>query len=96
MFRIEYFNVYNRWGQLVFSTQTDGQGWDGNISGEQQGTGVYMWAVKAVDYNGKPYFQKGTDSVSLYNTGNNSIRVLFRENNFITLRSNYKTKSFTT
>ena len=60
MLRIEFFNVYNRWGQLVFSTQIDGHGWDGNISGQKQDTGVFVWAVKAVDYNGKPYFQKGT------------------------------------
>lgn len=60
MLRIEYFNVYNRWGQLVFSTQVNGQGWDGSISGQKQGTGVFTWAVKAVDYNGKAYFQKGT------------------------------------
>jgi gliding motility-associated-like protein len=60
MLRIEYFNVYNRWGQLVFSTQMDGHGWDGTIAGKPQGTEVFTWAVKAVDFTGKPYFQKGT------------------------------------
>lgn len=60
MLRIEYFNIYNRWGQLVFSTQIDGHGWDGTIAGQLQNTGVFTWAVKAVDYMGKPYFQKGT------------------------------------
>jgi gliding motility-associated-like protein len=59
MLRIEYFNVYNRWGQLVFSTQLDGQGWDGTIGGKIQNTSVFTWAVKAIDYNGKPYFEKG-------------------------------------
>jgi gliding motility-associated-like protein len=59
MLRIEYFNVYNRWGQLVFSTQLDGQGWDGTIGGKIQNTGVFTWAVKAIDYSGKPYFEKG-------------------------------------
>jgi gliding motility-associated-like protein len=60
MLRIEYFNVYNRWGQLVFSTQLDGHGWDGTIGGKIQTTGVFTWAVKAIDYSGKPYFEKGT------------------------------------
>ena len=60
MLRIEYFNIYNRWGQLVFSTQMDGHGWDGAIGGQIQNTGVFTWAVKAVDYMGKSYFQKGT------------------------------------
>ena len=59
MLKIEYFSIYNRWGQLVFSTQVNGHGWDGSIGGKIQTTGVYTWAVKAVDYNGKPYFQNG-------------------------------------
>ena len=59
MLRIEYFSIYNRWGHLVFTTQVNGHGWDGAIGGQIQNTGVYTWAVKAVDYNGKAYFQKG-------------------------------------
>jgi gliding motility-associated-like protein len=57
---IEHFSVYNRWGQLVFRTNTDGQGWDGRIGGQVQGTNTYVWIVKAVDFLGKAYFQKGT------------------------------------
>ena len=58
--RIEYFKVFNRWGQLVFSTTTNGHGWNGEISGKPQTTNTYAWLVKAVDYTGKPIFQKGT------------------------------------
>ncbi len=58
--RIEYFSVYNRWGQLVFTTTINGQGWDGQIGGKPQTTNTYVWMVKAVDYTGKPVFQKGT------------------------------------
>jgi gliding motility-associated-like protein len=58
--RIEYFHVYSRWGQLVFSTRTTGEGWDGTINGKTQTTGVFTWVVKAVDIDGKPYSQKGT------------------------------------
>ncbi len=60
MKQLNYFQVYNRWGQLVFSTSTDGHGWDGKINGELQANNTYVWMVKAVDYNGHPYFQKGT------------------------------------
>lgn len=60
MKKLEYFQVYNRWGQLVFSTSTSGRGWDGRISGQIQNSGTYIWIVKAVDFNGKPYTQKGT------------------------------------
>jgi len=56
---IEYFSIYNRWGQLLFSTRQNGNGWDGRVNGTLQATGTYVWAVKAVDYLDKPYFQKG-------------------------------------
>ncbi len=56
---IEYFSIYNRWGQLVFSTTINGHGWDGRINGAVQNTGTFVWTVKATDYLGKAYFQKG-------------------------------------
>jgi len=58
--RIEYFRVYNRWGQLVFNTTENEKGWDGKINGKEQATGTYVWLVKAVDYTGKEFFAKGT------------------------------------
>lgn len=60
MQRINYFSIFNRWGQLVFTTTVNGRGWDGKIGGTLQTTGVFVWMVSAVDYTGKPYFQKGT------------------------------------
>ncbi|MFN2457266.1 MAG: PKD domain-containing protein [Chitinophagaceae bacterium] len=57
---IEYFRVYNRWGQLVFSTTTNGQGWDGKIGGKEQNTATFVWLVKGVDIAGKTIFLKGT------------------------------------
>jgi len=60
MQRIEFFNVYNRVGQLVFHSSTNEKGWDGTLSGTAQNSGVFVWMVKAIDYTGAPYFQKGT------------------------------------
>ncbi len=60
MKQINYFRIYNRWGQLVFSGAADRVGWDGKISGTPQASGVYVWVVSAVDFTGQPYFQKGT------------------------------------
>lgn len=60
MQQIEYFRIFNRWGQLVFQTTRSGEGWDGRISGQEQGSNVYVWQVKAIDYLGTPYFRKGT------------------------------------
>ncbi|MBO9681163.1 MAG: gliding motility-associated C-terminal domain-containing protein [Flavisolibacter sp.] len=58
--RIEYFQVYNRWGQLVFSTRTAGEGWDGTVGGKIQTNDVFTWVAKAVDETGKSFVQKGT------------------------------------
>ena len=58
--KINYFRIFNRWGQMVFSTTTNGHGWDGKIGGAPQATNVFVWMVSAVDYLGKPFFQKGT------------------------------------
>jgi gliding motility-associated-like protein len=58
--KIDYFRVFNRWGQLVFSTTTNGRGWDGKIGGKEQGTGTFVWVVRGVDFTGKVVFSKGT------------------------------------
>lgn len=58
--RIDYFQIFNRWGQLVFRTTTNEHGWDGTIAGKLQPSGTYVWMVKAVDYTGAPYVQRGT------------------------------------
>jgi gliding motility-associated-like protein len=63
MRRIDYFTIYNRWGQQVFTTQRNGHGWDGKINGQLQTTATYIWTVRAVDYNGNIYFQKGTSTL---------------------------------
>jgi gliding motility-associated-like protein len=58
--KINYFSIYNRWGQLVFTTTVNKQGWDGRIAGRLQNTGVFVWMVSAVDFLGRPVFLKGT------------------------------------
>jgi hypothetical protein len=57
---LDYFMVYNRSGQLVFSSSRIGQGWDGRIQGKLQEAGTYIWMAQATDYAGKVIFKKGT------------------------------------
>lgn len=57
---LDYFRVYNRWGQLVYSTTQMGQGWDGTINGVPQTSGSFVWMVLGKDYTGKVVFHKGT------------------------------------
>jgi gliding motility-associated-like protein len=56
---LEYFKVFNRWGQLVFSTSQIGQGWDGKIGGKPQSSDTFVWMVQGTTYTGKTVFKKG-------------------------------------
>ena len=56
----KYFSLYNRWGELVFTTKTFYKGWDGIFKGQKQSTGVYAWIAEAIDFNDKPIRVKGT------------------------------------
>lgn len=56
---IEYFRIFNRWGQLIFTTENAAGRWNGNFKGRPQPSGIYVWMVSAKDYSGKPYFKKG-------------------------------------
>lgn len=58
--RLDFFQVYNRWGQLVFSTNDIRGGWDGTIGGKPQDSGGYVWVVQGTDFTGKRVFKKGT------------------------------------
>ncbi|ANE50506.1 PKD domain-containing protein [Flavisolibacter tropicus] len=60
MTQMEYFRIFNRWGQLVYSSSVPNEGWDGKLNGKEQGSGVYVWMVKGVDFAGKEFFAKGT------------------------------------
>jgi gliding motility-associated-like protein len=57
---LDYFRVYNRWGQLVFHTSAIGEGWDGRINGVLQNSGSYVWMVSGTDFTGKKIVKKGT------------------------------------
>jgi gliding motility-associated-like protein len=57
---LQYFRIYNRWGQLVYSTTRIGEGWDGTLNGHPQGTESYVWMVEGTDYTGKIIIKKGT------------------------------------
>lgn len=58
--RLNYFRIYNRWGQLVFETTINGKGWNGTLAGKLQPSATYVWIVRGTDFTGKVVFQKGT------------------------------------
>ena len=57
------FSIYNRWGQLVFKTNTTNDGWNGQLKGEPQKTGTYVWYCTYKAKNENKIIRKG--SVSL-------------------------------
>jgi len=55
------FNVFNRWGQLVFSSRNWQEKWNGKFKGIEQGSGVFVWFLNYTHHDtGKKLFQKGT------------------------------------
>jgi gliding motility-associated-like protein len=51
---LQYFRVYNRWGQLVFETRSmSSTGWDGTLNGVKQPMDTYTWFAVGTDKNGK-------------------------------------------
>ncbi len=57
---LKYFRVYNRGGQIMFSTNVQGQGWDGTYKGAPQDPAVFVWIVEGEDYLGNTIFRKGS------------------------------------
>lgn len=58
------FKVFNRWGQLVFSSRNWRDKWNGKINGIEQNSGVYVWFLNYTHHDtGKKVFQKGTTTL---------------------------------
>lgn len=57
---LHYFKIYNRWGEMLFSTTSIGNGWDGTFKGKEQSAGTYVFMAQATDFLGKVIFRKGT------------------------------------
>lgn len=57
---VDGFSVFNRWGQLLFTTAQIGDGWDGTFKGATQSPGTYVWHAKGTDYKNNKLERKGT------------------------------------
>ena len=55
-----YFKVFNRWGQLVFQTKNEFEGWDGLISGNAQQSQTVVWVVEGIGVDNQVYKKTGT------------------------------------
>lgn len=53
------FSVYNRLGNLIFTTATDGGGWNGTYNGLHLDTGAFVWLLEYIDTDDKMIVQRG-------------------------------------
>jgi gliding motility-associated-like protein len=55
------FRIYNRFGQLIFESRDWQRKWDGNVYGQPQGSGTYVWSLMyTLRSTGRRYTFKGT------------------------------------
>ncbi|MFN8253688.1 MAG: PKD domain-containing protein [Ferruginibacter sp.] len=58
--KLNYFRIYNRWGQMFYQTSDTGKGWDGYFRGAQQEMQTLVWVVEGVGVDGAVHSKKGT------------------------------------
>ena len=61
--KVNYFRIYDRWGKLLFSMNSDQPGWDGKINGNPAEMQTVVWMIEAVDVDGKVHNKQGTTVV---------------------------------
>ncbi len=54
-----FFAVYDRWGEKMFETKNQSEGWDGVYKGELCDPAVYVYYLDAECINKEKYFKKG-------------------------------------
>jgi gliding motility-associated-like protein len=53
------FQIYNRWGELVFESTEEEEGWDGYYKGMLQNNGAYTYKVKAQSWRDEELEKNG-------------------------------------
>lgn len=53
------FDIYNRWGELIFRSTSLEDSWNGSFRGNTSPQGAYVYMLKVVDINGKSHTYNG-------------------------------------
>ncbi len=56
---VAYFRIFNRWGQLIFSSSSENNGWDGTVDGKPADLGTYFYSIRYQCVNGMYFEDKG-------------------------------------
>jgi gliding motility-associated-like protein len=57
---LKRFAIYNRYGNMIFSTTREGEGWNGIYKGTKSEAGVFVWILEYISNDDKTVVQKGT------------------------------------
>ena len=60
---INYFRVFNRWGQQVYYGTRFNEGWDGSYQGAKADIGTYYWVLSITDRFGNEQMLKGDSAL---------------------------------
>lgn len=55
-----HIELYNRWGQMLWTTDDKNASWDGTFMGEDVQQDVYTWVIKVTAFDGEEYSYEGT------------------------------------
>jgi gliding motility-associated-like protein len=58
-FKTLEFKIYNNWGELIYISDKQSEGWDGRRKGIDQPIGVYVYVVDAVTEDGEAHHLSG-------------------------------------
>ena len=53
-------SIFNRWGELVFTTNKKDGTWDGTLNGKPMAEDAYVWSAQVTDLAGRTYVRSGT------------------------------------
>ncbi len=57
------FRIYNRWGELIFMTDNEHNGWDGSFKSRLQSPDSYAWSLELETLSGRIIHQSGSISL---------------------------------
>jgi gliding motility-associated-like protein len=57
--KVKSMQVWNRWGQLVFESKNENEGWDGRQDGRESPSDVYVYSILVQMPNGLEFRRKG-------------------------------------
>lgn len=60
---LRYLRIYDRWGELMFSSTDFGERWDGRFRGKELNPGVYVYYMEAVCPDNRPFTKVGNITV---------------------------------